>query len=264
MAQGWRHEASEDWLAARRQVLTASEIVKLQPARRKQAREAATDPDVLSPAFAAMWARKNTELAIDMGDSVSWGWAARGHIMEPYAVKDFNAAGLGRFMHHWDDCVIKNGVLGFSPDALDVPQPANGEVECGVGMGGLQFEDACIPLPTEGLEIKSYEPGHHMECVLRPRTRHEELMQLAVAMQVLPSLRRMHLMFYCPGAPVPVWVQTYTRKDLTPQLRLVQETRDMYVDTAMRVSEEHGGCFEASVTDAEVYAEFLKNEREVL
>ena len=152
MAEGWRHEASLEWLDARRSVLTASEIVKLQPALRKYRKEVAADPAYLPPAFVAMWARKNTELA----------------------VKDFNAELESPFLYHWDDCVVKNGVIGFSPDALDVPQPPNGEPECSVGMGGLQFEDGVVPLPVEGMEIKSYEPGHHMECVIRPRMQAEE------------------------------------------------------------------------------------------
>ena len=264
MAEGWRHEASLEWLDARRSVLTASEIVKLQPALRKYRKEVAADPAYLPPAFVAMWARKNTELAVDMGDSVSWSWAARGHIMEPYAVKDFNSALGAPFMYHWDDCVVKNGVIGFSPDALDVPQPPNGEPECSVGMGGLQFEDGVVPLPVEGMEIKSYEPGHHMECVIRPRMQAEELMQLAVAMHVLPSLKVMHLVFYCPGAPVPMWVNSYSRKDLAAQIRLVEETRDVYVNTAMQVAAKFKPTFETSVTDADVYAEWIKQEREVL
>ena len=113
----WYHEVSENWLRARKTVITATEIKGLVATYKRMSKKD-KEAGVVSPAFAALWGDKSSTYPIDVS---SYGPAARGHIMEPYAIDEFNRANEVHF-HHWDDCIIANGLVGFSPDAMDIAQ----------------------------------------------------------------------------------------------------------------------------------------------
>jgi len=214
----WYHEVDEGWLIARKGVLTATEISKLVspykrfPKKRVEAGE-------VNPAFAALWGEKTSDWPVDV---TSYGAAARGHVMEPYAVDEYSRI-TGLDMFHWDDCLLCNGAIGFSPDGLDV-HPTCTDVNLTVGTDGLYAEDglAC-ELPTRMLEVKSFEPASHMKAIVTPKYERDQLMQLAVAFHVLPSLDEATLMFFCPPARIPIFLETYTRDSLSAMIDLVDE-----------------------------------------
>lgn len=197
----WQHEVSVEWLTARQQYLTATDIVKLLPQAKKFQGKAG-----LPPAFVGTWFEKHTK---QVPNPVSYDAAARGHIMEPYALLDYNAQGNDD-LHHWDDCVIHQGHLAFSPDAMDVPQIfENGELPV-----DIRWDHPKLKEVTAIAEIKSYQPFHHGQCVVLPKDKQEELMQIAVPFRVLPNLAVAYLIHYCPGAPVSMRVDVYDRDDL--------------------------------------------------
>ncbi len=219
----WYHEVDEGWLLARKGALTATEISKLvSPYKRFPKKR------VVNPAFAALWSEKTSDWPVDVA---SYGSAARGHVMEPYAVDEYVRVS-GNEMFHWDDCMIVNGDVGFSPDGLDVA-PTCADVRLDVGDDGLYAEDglAC-ELPTRMLEVKSFEPGQHMKAITTPKYERDQLMQLAVAFHVLPSLEEATLMFFCPPAKVPIFLDTYTRDGLSAMIELVGEIAAEYRRTA--------------------------------
>lgn len=258
MGKRWTHEVSADWLRARRGVLSATDISKLLPAYKRVLKKKPGKDEII-PEFAAVWAEKHSKNAPDTSSPSSA--AARGHIMEPWAVKAWNKE-MYPPMFHWDDVVIKHGLLGFSPDALDVEQP-RGCVELKVskdhivGISGSQ--------PKCGIEIKSYEVGHHMKCVLEDRMNHSELMQIAVAFAVLPSLQTMSLMYFCPGAPIEVWVDRYERAELEDKINLALDVAMEYKrnkDILDAFDFSSSNACPAHCTEEEVWQEFVKEQAE--
>ena len=61
----WTYKASADWLDARRDVLSASDVTRLVPEwKRVKAKKA--DPSKILPMFAAVWCEKNTTTEPDI------------------------------------------------------------------------------------------------------------------------------------------------------------------------------------------------------
>lgn len=116
MARRWYHEVSAEWLKARQAVLTATDVAGLLPEYKRYLK--AGSPDVPTPGFSALWCKKHSDVYLDTGSSDA---AARGHIMEPYAIDSWNQQANPTF-YHWDDCIICNKMFGFSPDGMTVPQ----------------------------------------------------------------------------------------------------------------------------------------------
>ena len=230
----WYHEVSKDWLEARRYYLTATEISKLVPEYKRSLK---ADPDAIMPGFAALWAEKN---AVAELDPASYGHAARGHWMESYAVDSWNQQREEQ-MHHWDDCIIVNGKVGFSPDAMDIAQEGTG-----VEMLAHRVDAKAT------MEIKSYEPAHHMKCCIKDRMEHDELIQLAVAFHVIEKLEHAYLVFFCPGAPISMKAFEYERKDLKEQLELVGKIVERYAKT-VKQCEELQIDMAAKYTEKEIY-----------
>ena len=98
----WRHEVSPQWLQARKDVITATELASCISAYNR-ANEKQKAGDVLFPAFAQLWAEKQS---IKEPDAWSKGPAARGHIAEPYAIDDWNENYPDEYFYHWDDTII--------------------------------------------------------------------------------------------------------------------------------------------------------------
>ena len=253
MKRYWKHDVSEAWLQARRDVLTATEISKLVP----ELKRAAKKPGEISPGFAAIWAEKHTDAALDTS---SIGPAARGHIMEPWVVDAYNEQVMaGERFNHWDDCIIMNDLVGFSPDAMDVLQmtdapklkvTSSGEFMQGGGKG--------FHAPKRIMEIKCYEPANHMKACITPKMEHKELMQIAVAFHVLPKLQEAKLCFCCPGAPIPMFIEEYTRDDLKEQLELIKQVVKKYVETAIQCNELSRG-YKVNFTEDDVYEDYVQN-----
>lgn len=243
----WEHEVSAEWLRARKLVLSATDIRKLAPAYRRAVKNKPAEDEIV-PEFAAVWADKHTDGYIDVSSPSSA--AARGHVMEPYAVRAWNEQSPST-LYHWDDCVIVNGVIGFSPDALNVEQPE----------GPVSIDHSEI-FPKYGMEIKSYEPGHHMQCCLKGKMKHDEIMQIAVAFAVCPGLEEMALVFFCPDAPISMHAEVYTRADLSAQISLVHGVAAEYERNAKLLSAMQPKL-EARFSEEEIWNEYIKERMDV-
>ena len=254
----WRHEVSEAWLESRKDVLTASDIKALIP-EWKRIKKMDKMPDYIMPMFAGIWCEKNT---VTKPDTVSVGSAARGHIMEPYAVESYNQWSDVK-MYHWDDCIIKNNGLGFSPDAMDIKQLRD-DVQCRVSDGGSRLvydmtvgktikSGDRLEAPKKIIEIKSYLPDHHMKCLIKDKMDHDELWQIAVAFAVLPKLEEAKLMFFCPDAPYPVGLFTYSRKELQKKIDTCCDIASFYASQAMKLENLGLGKLKPVCSEEEIW-----------
>ena len=241
----WYHEVNKDWLTARKLYLTATDISKLVPAYKRSLK---MDDDVIVPEFAALWAEKNT---ISEADPKSFAAAARGHWMEPFAIDSWNQQ-REETMFHWDDAIIVKGRVGFSPDAMNELQSLDAVELLATQDGLLSGWGDTIPLPTSILEIKSYEPAHHMKSCIKDAMDQDELVQLAVAFHVLDSLEKAYLVFFCPGAPISMKAFEYTREDLKVEIELVNKIVELYTKT-IKQCEELSIDMVAKHTEREVY-----------
>lgn len=247
MARNWYHQVSKDWLRARQTYITATEIASLIPEYKRTLK---TEPDALSPGFAALWAEKNF---IGELDPESYGAAARGHWMERFAVNSWNEQ-RKPVMFHWDDCIIVKGRVGFSPDATTEPQLLPGVEVLATSDGLLNGQGDNMLQPTEILEIKSFEAAHHMKCVIADKMDQDQkiLVQIATAFYVLDDLEKANLVFFCPGAPISMKAFEYTRDDLAVEIELVEKIVDKYRKT-IQACEELSIDLVAKCTETEVY-----------
>lgn len=251
----WYHEVSTEWLVERRSVITATEISKLIPELKRFKKAGGTG---IAPGFAALWAEKMTDTEPDPS---AFGPAARGHICEPWAVKAWNAQ-HERQMNHWDDVLIKRDGVGFSPDALDVPcliDTVSFTVDDGEGLGMTSQDGLRQDAPWELLEIKSYDPGHHMKCCLKDRMEQDELMQIAVPFIVCPTMKKAHLIFFCPDAPISMKEFVYTRDDLKDLISIAEEVIACWNETCVLCTEFASANQElqALCSDDEIWAGYL-------
>lgn len=260
MTRRWYHEVSAEWLKARQTVLTATDVIGLQAEWKRYLK--AGSPDKLMPGFAAMWCQKHSDTYLDTSSVEA---AARGHAMEPWAVDSWNQQMVTRF-HHWDNCIICNGPIGFSPDAMNVPQFSSVHdcrldvSSCGkflVSSRGFKCDS-----PVEAMEIKCYEPAQHMKAIIEERMEHKELMQVAMAFCVLPMLETARLVWFCPGAPVSMFTEKYTRDDLHDQIRWVMEIAEFYMKQSDKCNEfmMKSNSLEAKCTEEEVYLDYIAEQ----
>lgn len=250
----WRHEVSTEWLKARRNVITATELVGLKAGFTKltKAQKAGTQ---VAPAFAALWGQKHSMMD---PDPKSYGAAARGHILEPYAVQDYSIMNKRKW-HHWDDCIICNNGVGFSPDAMDIEQVHN-DVMFNVSKGIMKSDDgmhAYTNMPTSILEIKSYGIENHMKNIVTPKNQLKERYQIAVAMMVIPTLKEGRLIQYCPQLDEwSMFEKVYTREDLEDEIAEMSEILDVWNKTCMWFNSNQSEM-EASTTEADIYQEYI-------
>ena len=256
----WEHKVDPRWMEARRSVITASEICSCRSAFQK-ANEKQKSGSVVLPAFASLWLSKQSERAPELE---SFGAAARGHVLEPYAVDDWNSSiGMSddRFMHHWDDCIIKKGSLGWSPDALSIPQET-GEAslfyhdkqlkEWDHGKWGKAFSG-----PTKFLEIKSYEASHHMKCMLTEPSKLDERWQMAVGFTAVPTLEEGYLLFYSIDTDLSFHV-SYSRQSLKKEIEIVKEMVDLW-DMNISKLESIPSRFVRNHTESEIYQNYIRD-----
>jgi hypothetical protein len=247
MGRRWQHQVSAEWLLARKDVLTATEIKALVPEMKRLEKKPLKAGEI-SPAFAALWADKNTSSNIDT-DSPSSD-AARGHIMEPYAIESYNRQSDDTF-YHWDDCIIKTDTgCGFSPDAMNIMQP----------LGTVELDAWQVSGARKIMEIKSYNPQHHMKCILKKPSDHDELWQIASAFYVLPKLEEAELVFYCPDAPISMHVISYDREDVKDYLPMIEKVIRQYRETAKECEKlVELSCFRSAFTEQEIWKEYIES-----
>ena len=243
MHRHWQHDVSQDWLLMRKGYLCASEIGRLAKDARRVLDEKLKLMD--SAVFRDVIADK---LSSDF-DERSYGAAARGHIMEPEAVAWWNstmAETQGR-MYHWDDCLLTSGVVAFSPDAMNVPQP----------------EGITVTFPTEGMtsvmEIKSYSSAQHLKRLVQhsqdPMSL-PELWQLATAMYVCPKVTVARLLMWAPQLD-DVHVFEYAREDLADMVREIEYIEDLYVEARQSYEEVLSDGRFPERSEGEIYNQYL-------
>lgn len=219
----WKHQCSLEWMKARQKYLTASDIYKLLPETKTGRPRKITNEDYLK-----VYASKLE--CLDESDTFSTGAAARGHILEPYAVEAANAllhsSGLlkdDEKFYHWDDVVIhqnivsKQFLLAFSPDALSIPMINNGKVEQ-LAYDHNDFNN------YQMLEIKSYSSEKHLIKIFSDPMQLEERWQIATAMATDKNINYGYLCFYNPklfDEDLRIYIHTYSRANLANEIKIV-------------------------------------------
>lgn len=214
MHREWRHEVSERWLMSRKSCLTASDVKRLVSDHNKM--KAGKIRIESAQQFAKVYGEKQS---MDM-DPMSYGSMARGHIMEPYAVEEADGAVK---WHWWDDRLITDGVLGFSPDAMDIPQMGGTRFNVDEDTGEIIGVNGRCDGPKALLEIKSYEAGGHYQKMAQVSSGSllEERWQVATAMAVCPTITEAKVMFYAPQCGSS-FSKRYDREDLEKNIDIVK------------------------------------------
>lgn len=240
----WYHKADLEWMRARQLFVTASDVKKMMPvtpAGNKRSK------DLVEKAMADVWASKLKTLNDD--DAVSYGAAARGHAMEPFAIDEFNDHHVAH-LHHWDDALVARTdvMLAFSPDAMEIEQPQ--------WMNGV-IESTWVPISMNNIgEVKSYSVENHYRCGLVPKLKLEERWQIAVAMAVLAQVQLAYLILYNPACRHPMFVREYVPSELSREIEIVLETTAAYHEFAKGKIDEAEHAF----VDARKYTEQQINQ----
>lgn len=246
----WAHQVSQGWLHARKEVITATELVKLRSGFSRLSKAQQTGIE-LAPNFAALWGAKHSDEELN---PMSYGAAARGHWCEPYAVDDFNIniekekRWKYKQYYHWDDCIIVNEGIGFSPDAMNIPQVTT-DVRLDVAHGKIQnYNDE----PKSILEIKSYGAEAHMKAAIKESIHVDERWQLAAAMIVLPCIEEGILLFYNPSIPeYSMSIHTYDRDSLQKEIEELQKIISVWQATCRWFNNNEIG-YKATHTEQEI------------
>lgn len=211
----WYHKCSLDWMKARQKYLTATDVKDLLPVTKTGRSRTITEHD-----YFKVWARKQVYLT--EADCESYGAMARGHLLEPYAIQMFNDETIYSSLFHWDDCVIHDDVLSFSPDALNIKQSINDE------------ELSYISDYLKGVrligEVKSYGGEQHMLKGFSDREDLEERWQIATAMTVDPYIERGYLILFNPSCSWQMFVHIYERDDLQEEIEIISSIRDKWCE----------------------------------
>lgn len=247
MHRDWKHDVSESWLLARRPYLTASDIKNLLADYKRI--KAGKIQLMQAQQFAKVFGSKQMREV----DTSSFGAMARGHVMEPFAIDDYNAWRHKDFKW-WDDKIIVKGSLGFSPDALDI-QPLPG-VRMVVDGGELKYKGGSAPGPTMLLEIKSYEAGAHYQrkIAIAEHVPIDERWQVACGMVVCPTIAVGTVCFYAPQCEDMFDVE-YTRDDLEDEIDTILEIAKMWKAFSDN-ADEMGGATPFK-SEEEIYNQYL-------
>ena len=241
----WEHTCSLEWLQARQRFLTATDVKDLLPFTKTGRKRTVTDDDRIK-----VLARKYHE--ITAGDCRSSGAAARGHLLEPFAIELLNKA-LQENLYHWDDIVItretwSNMDLAFSPDAMSIPP--NDLPIWGSMLHGLDgYPDITIA------EVKSYNPERHYSAGYSKKAELEERWQIAVAMAVLPEIKNAYLVFYNPSMDRQMFVFEYTRNDLEDEISTVLDIETSWNFFVNQKRYTEAGVVRGGKTEAEIVEE---------
>lgn len=247
----WTYEAGLDWVLARKRYLTATDIVSLLPELKRIKKSGLKESEYgkYSPACAGIWAEKTADTEPDL--FAPSNDAARGHVLEPYALQEFNRLTKDS-IYPWDDMLVvdEERKFGFSPDGLNVKQP----IEYGGVIPASSLKDEC--LVTKMVEVKCYAPKRHTEALLEDRFEHKERYQIAVAMDVLQSIGIGAVIWFNPSARKQIIVETYKRDDLANEISDVEEIINMYNATAETL--EKMFAFSSELTEDGIYQKFIE------
>ena len=203
----WNHRCSADWLAARKQYLTASQIGKLLPTT------PTGRPRNIEPVFLEIWADKQACVTEDQIESR--GAMARGHIFEKYAISEYNRHFPEATLYHWDDKIIFNDKgVAYSPDALNV-EP----------LDGIEFPNIGATLLGE---VKSYSAGQHYVLAKANKLQLAERWQIATALYVSPTIEQGNLILFNPDVAHQLFVHEYRRDELQSELEMIDEIAESY------------------------------------
>ena len=224
----WEHKCSLEWLKDRQRYITASDIKKLLPVTKTGKPRTVSIADYIS-----VMASKMVRLTEE--DCMSYGAAARGHIMEPYAIEALNnmlAATTGEVFYWWDDKVVSlpKRKLAFSPDAMNVPMTNNYEA------------------PSALAEVKSYSDQKHLTTAYTPKDQIEERWQIASAMALLENIDHAYLVLFNPRMKFrKTFVIRYDRGELEDEIEIVRMVEknwcEFITDGSMSRKLDNGGIF---------------------
>lgn len=215
----WFHKCDLGWLKVRQKYLTATDVKELLPFTKTGRKRTITDEHYLK-------VLANKMVNLTASDCISTGAAARGHILEPYAIDRYNEDGVGNhtWLYHWDDVVVTRPKpdpfsLAFSPDAMSFSTPfyKDGKIDV-----VLSYVDDMNMSVTIG-EVKSYSPERHMIAGYTPKDELEERWQIATAMAVCESIEVAYLLFYNPSMRNQLYIVDYDRADLANEIEAVLE-----------------------------------------
>lgn len=205
----WKHKCDIEWLCSRQGYLTASSIKKLLPVTATGRPRKVTDLDRMK-----VWASSLVDIRED--DCWSYGAAARGHILEPYAIAELNDMLEEETFFHWDDIVVTRPgrYLAFSPDAMNIP------------MSHENWDDV-----TAIAEVKSYSHEKHLSLVFTEKDKLEERWQIAAAMALLENISHAYLVLYDPSMPdYGIVAIRYDRDDLEKEIETILQIESDWKD----------------------------------
>lgn len=256
----WFHRVNMHWYEARKNFLTASDIKTLWPKTKTGRDRKITELDYMKIYF-----EKSQEVRPD--DCDSYDWAARGHILEPYAIKEFNQQRIEQHMYHWDDCIITKDdcYIAYSPDSLDVSQ----------SFSAVQVETGFVAPSIVG-EVKSYNAAKHIETMMTPKNETEERIQIATALYVSSSIDDGYLILFNPEVEdVPLAWKHWTRSELKDELEIIGKIEyqwESFVDKVSNMSvkqlDEYCSSGGATVSNtlctsmSEIISEYMQQQDE--
>lgn len=249
----WRHEVNRDWMNARSFYLNASSIKKLAPTTATGRKRNITDEDYL-----AIYAERLKDHQPD--DCTSTGVAARGHILEPYAIDAYNTMKTKDepLLYHWDDIVLHNNTCGFSPDALDIPQRSKISKEA----------ETMYSKPTVLGEVKCYDASKHILTANTPIDKLEERWQIAMAMHVCPTIEQAKLILFNPSMmhSYRLIIRTINKDDLKDELDAIAEIETkwtMFLNKNFTIGQEDAR-FVSWAYNEEHYRNLIEQETNIL
>lgn len=253
----WRHEVSEKWLMSRKACLTASDVRKLIPDFKRI--EAGKIKLEQAQQFAKVYGEKRS---FDM-DPMSYGAMARGHVLEPHAVDEFNLSNLKRFTYFWwDDRLIMDDALGFSPDALDITQPPGTRFVSDPVIAEIAGANGQYRAPEHILEVKCYEAGAYYQRMAAAANGEpiDERWQVATAMVVCPTIEIADVMFYAPQCR-SWFYEEYDQHDLSEEIEVVKKIKDYWKKFRKSMTDAEKSCgMRTSKTEEEIYQAYLMDE----
>lgn len=246
----WKHKCSLDWLKERQKYLTASEIKKLLPVTATGRKRNVTDLDRLK-----VLSGKMVELTEE--DTWSYGAAARGHLLEPYAIQSLNKMldllplEMEKF-YWWDDELVHvpGRKIAFSPDAMNVPMVGDYEMSSAIA------------------EVKSYSAEKHLALAYTPKDKIEERWQIATAMALLPNIDHAYLVLFNPKMAMrKIFVIKFERDELKDEIDMILGVEDdwiKFLDSGIHTKKSTNGAFYSSTlakSEEEIVKEILDKQR---
>jgi hypothetical protein len=242
----WEHRCSLDWLRERQAYITASDIKSLLPITKTGRKREVGELEYLK-----VMSGKMVELTEE--DCLSTGAAARGHLLEPYAVEALDSmlsdayGEKAEHFHHWDDRLISvdGRRLAFSPDAMDIPMDDPDPVH---DVGAIA-------------EIKSYGADRHIVTAYTPKDQIEERWQIASAMALLPNIDHAYLVLFNPKMEHrKLFAIRYGRAELEDEIAMVLDVErkwDAFCDAGILTRKPASGAISSGYggTEAGIEAE---------